>query len=72
MHRATPFQALELRLSDGQVVEVKHPESLAISPRGHLAVVFTGNESALHIDVSSIVEVKTKGAGAPAARRQKQ
>lgn len=67
MHRATPFTPLELRLADGQIVEVKQAESLAISPTGQLAVVFTGEDSAIHIDVSSIVEVKAK----PAARRPK-
>jgi hypothetical protein len=61
MHRATPFQTLELRLSDGQVLEVKSQESMAISPKGDLAVVFTGKDSVVHVDVSSIVEVKTRG-----------
>ena len=60
MQKAMPFQTLELRLEDGQILEVKQPEYLAISPTGHQAVVFVNNDSAHHFDVRSIVEVKTK------------
>jgi hypothetical protein len=67
MHRAMPFQTLELLLQDGQVLEVKSRESMAISPKGDLAVVFTDKDAVVHVDVDSIVEVKAK-ASRPARR----
>ena len=39
---ATPFQAFGMRMPDGRIVAVPHPEFISLAPTGHIAIVWKG------------------------------
>ena len=63
VHSARPFAPFFLRLADGQRLPVKHPEMLAYSPKGRMAVVYLEDGSFEHADLLLITgfEVKPNG-----------
>ena len=53
-YRAQPFRPFMLRVADGREYEVRHPELMAISPRGRTVVVVAPDETADLIDTLMI------------------
>jgi hypothetical protein len=43
IHQTRPFDRFSIRLGDGQVLPVEHPEMLAYSPKSRTAVVYLKN-----------------------------
>jgi len=41
----TPFQPFQLRLPDGRVLPVPHPELVSVAPTGRIAIVWRGGAS---------------------------
>ena len=48
MH-AQPFQPFRLRLADGRMMIVRHPDFIAVAPEGRRVVVFTEPDGAMVI-----------------------
>jgi hypothetical protein len=61
---AAPFRPFDIVLTSGGSVAVKHPEFMAVSPKGRSVTVYE-DDGALIIDVPLIVALKerTNGAG---------
>ncbi len=56
--RARPFAPFRLRLADGRVFPIPHPEWLALAPNGSHAVVFTGESESVQLDRLLIVALE--------------
>ena len=57
--RAQPFKPFDLRLTDGQVIHVPHPEYAAPSPSGRTVVVFEPGETDEYFRVIDLLHVTT-------------
>lgn len=57
IHRAEPFRAFSIRVVDGNEYKVVHPEFLAISKNGRVAVVFTPDDEMEIIDTALIASI---------------
>ena len=71
MHTARPFRPFTLRLADGEVVPVPHPEFLFFSPSGRTIVVATPDDAFKIIDLLLVtsIDVGTNGKSKRKARR---
>ncbi len=64
LHRAEPFRPFVMHMADGRSIEARHPEFMAVSPSGRIAVVFSPNEpddSSHYIDVLMVTDVEVRG-----------
>lgn len=68
MMKAKPFRAFGIRLADGKVVRVEHPEMAIVSPGGRTLIVYTGDEDFEIIDVFLVTSLETVN-GKPARKR---
>ena len=59
MLKTQPFRPFGIRLADGKVVPVKHPEFAALSPGGRTMIVYTGDEAFEVIDVFLVTALET-------------
>jgi hypothetical protein len=55
---ATPFHPFTLHLNDGRAVAVKHPDFVALTPRGWEAMVWTDDYTYEFIDLDAIASLK--------------
>ena len=64
LHEARPFHPFKLRLGDGSVVPVTHPELMAFFPGGR-SVVVTSRDRLEIVDLFLVaaVELSTNGKG---------
>jgi hypothetical protein len=51
---ATPFRPFEIRLPDGQRIEVIHPDYIAHPRGGRIAVVFDKDQRTYYVDVALV------------------
>jgi hypothetical protein len=58
-HRATPFQPFEIHLADGRMLDVNHPELLAINPPGRTIGVSVGKVIEV-VDLLLVTSLKPK------------
>ena len=56
----SPFEPIEIHLSDGAVIQVTEPYSIATKPHSQSCVVFVDDEVARHIAFRNVTEVITK------------
>ena len=54
-----PFRPFALRLTDGSLVSVPHPEFIAVSQGGRTAVVFTEGEKFSILDLGLVMAIET-------------
>jgi hypothetical protein len=59
MLSARPFRPFGLRLADGEVIPVPHPDFIARSPAGRTVVVFGKNDSMKIIDLFLVTSLET-------------
>jgi hypothetical protein len=59
MMGARPFRPFALRLADGELVRVEHPEFIARSPNGRTVVVFGPNDRMKILDLFLITSLET-------------
>ena len=60
-----PFRPFLIQLADGRTYSVKHPEFVAVTPRGR-ELVFVGVDAGIHeIDMMLVAEIETPGQIAP-------
>ncbi len=64
--RREPFEVFAIRLTDGRVEQVKHPEFVAIAPR--IVVVVRDDNSWSVVDPRSIVSLDYEGRRGPKRR----
>lgn len=57
---ARPFQPFAIHLGDGRELAVDHPEFLAVSPAGDVAVVFRPEGGLNLVDVSLVTDLEVK------------
>ena len=55
---ATPFRPFEIRLPDGQRIEVIHPDWIAHPRGGRVAVVFDRDQRTHYVDVALVSALK--------------
>lgn len=65
---AAPFRPFDIVLTRGRSVAVKHPEFMALSPKGRSVTVYE-DDGALIIDVPLIVALKERVNGAHKRKR---
>ncbi len=56
--RAAPFQPFTLRLADGTLIDIRHPEWIAHRTETRTAVVIEANGSVRIIDVGLLLEIQ--------------
>ena len=57
--RKAPFEAFAIRMTDGQIIPIKHPDMLIISPGGSTAVTFVGPEMPKFIQLVQVTTLET-------------
>lgn len=61
-----PFHPFGLRLADGKIVKVGHPDYIAFGPKGRTVVVYNTNDSFRVLDVMMLVTaVERNGRSSP-------
>lgn len=55
----SPFQPLEIHLSDGGIIHVEHPYELATRPNSAVCVVHEQDDRARFISIRNITEIVT-------------
>lgn len=58
---AEPFHPFGLRLADGKVVKVGHPDYIAFGPKGRTVVVYGADDSFRVLDVMLITALERNG-----------
>jgi hypothetical protein len=63
--QARPFRKFSLRLTDGSLIPVPHPEFILLTQGGRTAVVSTEGESFRILDLALVtaIEVESPGGG---------
>jgi hypothetical protein len=69
LHRTRPFRPFSLRLGDGQVLPVLHPEMLSYAPRSRTAVVYRPNGSFEIVDLLLVTGLDVHAAGTNGRKR---
>ena len=64
---AEPFKPFYLRLTDGSVVAVPHPNFMGLSPGGRTAVVFGEGENLSILDTSLVTAIEVGPLNGPPA-----
>ena len=60
---AQPFKPFQLRLTDGALVPVAHPEFIALSETGRTAVVMTHGDDFKIVDMALVTALQFDGLG---------
>jgi hypothetical protein len=69
MHRAQPFQPFEIHLADGRLLDIPHPECLAITPPGRTVGVALTDGTIEIVDLLLVTSLKPHANGHPRRRR---
>ena len=65
---AAPFRPFDIALTSGRSVAVKHPEFMALSPKGRSVTVYEDDGASI-IDVPLIADLKERTNGASKRKR---
>jgi len=68
LHDARPFRTFVMRMTNGRTLRVKHPEMLARSLTGRIAILFGDGDSFEMIDLLHVMSVSV-GNGKETGRR---
>ena len=71
MMAARPFRPFALRLADGELVRVDHPEFIARSPSRRTVVVFGSNDQMKILDLFLVTSLETVAAGKNGRKRRR-
>ncbi len=55
---AAPFHPFQVHLSDGLAVPVRHPDFVALSPKGWEAMIWTAEHTCEFIDLAAVMSLK--------------
>ena len=55
---ASPFHSFVVHLNDGRAIPVKHPDFVALSPKGWEAMVWTEEHTYEFIDLDAVTSLK--------------
>ena len=67
---ARPFRPFALRLAEGELVRVDHPELIARSPGGRTVVVFSPNDQMKILDLVLVTSLETVPPGKNGRKRR--
>ena len=70
LHKAEPFRPFRIHLADGRHLDVKHPEFLAYTPRGRIAIVMRLDETFEILDLMLVTSLEVTD-GKPRSGRKK-
>ncbi|HZN68784.1 MAG TPA: hypothetical protein VFB66_26125 [Tepidisphaeraceae bacterium] len=68
---ARPFRPFALRLADGELVRVEHPEFVARSPGGRTVVVFSPDDHMKILDLFLVTSLETVPPGKNGRKRRR-
>jgi hypothetical protein len=71
MMSARPFRPFAIRLADGELVRVEHPEFIARSPNGRTVVVFGSDDHMKILDVFLVTSLETVPPGKNGRKRRR-
>jgi hypothetical protein len=57
-HHSTPFRPYTVRMADGRLFPIPHPDFLSLSPTGRTAVIFHDDDSASIVDLLLMTELE--------------
>jgi hypothetical protein len=66
-----PFRPFGLRLADGEIVRVEHPELISLSPLGRTVVVWGRNDSMKVLDLFLVTSLETLSKAKSNGRKRK-
>ncbi len=69
--RTQPFVPFRIRLADGRNVDVPHPDSVSLDPRGRVAHVFRSDGRSEFIDMMLVASLELRNGHATRRRRRK-
>ena len=69
-HRATPFKPFEIYLADGRILDVNHPEGLAMTPSGRTISVAMPDDTLQIVDLLLVTSLKPLPNGGKKTRRR--
>jgi hypothetical protein len=69
LHRAQPFQPFEIHLADGRLLNVPHPECLAITPPGRTVGVALTDGTIEIVDLLLVTSLRPRSNGSSRRRR---
>jgi hypothetical protein len=69
LHRAQPFQPFEIHMAGGRLLNVPHPECLAITPPGRTVGVALTDGTIEIVDLLLVTSLKPRSNGSPRRRR---
>ena len=72
MMAARPFRPFALRLADGELVRVDHPEFIARSPSGRTVVVFAPDDQMKILDLFLVTSLETVPPAAKNGRKRRR
>jgi hypothetical protein len=58
LHEARPFRPFAIRVGENRLLRVEHPEFLALSPTGDVAIVFRPEGGVSIVDVELVSELE--------------
>ncbi len=71
LHKAEPFRPFRIHLADGRHLDVAHPEFLAYTPKGRIAVVMRVDDTFEIIDLMLVTTLEVTD-GRPRSRRRRK
>jgi hypothetical protein len=56
--RSTPFRPFTIRMADGRIFSIAHPDFLSMSPAGRTVVIYHPDDSASIVDLMLMTELE--------------
>ena len=60
---AQPFRLFQIYIADGRIFEVANPDCVAVSPRGHAAIIFESGENYCVLELALMQQLQTSSEG---------
>jgi hypothetical protein len=57
-HNAVPFRPFTIRMADGRVFPIKHPDFLSMSPSGRTVIIYNIDDSFSILDLLLMTELE--------------
>lgn len=69
LQRANPFLPYRIRLADGETIRVPHPDFVAISPSGRMAMAYSPDGEMHIIDIFLVTSLAVEPPARPRRKR---
>ncbi len=54
---AVPFMPFDMRIADGRLIRIPHPDYVMVSPTGHYVMSYLPTGGFVNIDISLVVDI---------------